>query len=95
MGSGGAGDLARIGGTVVGAYLLFIHVMGDAIAFPVVGWLSDQFGIDIAVLVLPVVAFLGGVVVLLGARTVTRDMDRASTRVTGTFRRARGVRHPG
>lgn len=82
---------ARIGGTVVGAYLLFIHVMGDAIAFPMVGWLSDEFGIDTAVLVLPVVAAVGGAVVLLGARTVTRDMDRASTRVTGTFRRVRGT----
>lgn len=77
----------RIGATVVGAYLLFIHVVGDAISFPLIGFLSDRFGIDFAVMILPVVAFIGGIVVLTGALTVVRDMDRASTRVTGTFRR--------
>lgn len=66
---------ARIGATVAGAYLLFIHLAGDAIAFPLVGGLSDRFGIQRAVLLLPVVAMLGGLVVLLAVRTVGRDME--------------------
>ena len=37
---------ARISATVAGAYLLFIHLAGDAIALPLVGTLSDRFGLD-------------------------------------------------
>lgn len=67
---------ARIGSTVVGAYLLFIHLAGDAIALPLVGFLSDKFGIERAVIVLPVVSLLGGIVMLGAMRTVVRDMQR-------------------
>jgi sugar phosphate permease len=67
---------SRISATVVGAYLLFIHLAGDAIAFPLVGALSDRFGIDRAVFVLPSVAILGGLVILGAARTVSSDMRR-------------------
>ncbi|HET9134701.1 MAG TPA: MFS transporter [Gemmatimonadales bacterium] len=67
---------ARIGATVSGAYLLFIHLAGDAIAFPLVGTLSDRIGLDRAVLVLPIVATLGGAVILGGLRTVVRDRAR-------------------
>jgi hypothetical protein len=69
---------ARISATVAGAYLLFIHLAGDAISFPLVGALSDRFGISTAVLVLPSVAIAGGLVVALGIRTVGRDMARVS-----------------
>ncbi len=83
---------ARIGATVIGAYLLFIHLVGDAIAFPIVGMLSDRFGISRAILLLPIVALVGGLVTLGAAGTVVRDMDRASLRTTGVFRRPRGLR---
>jgi predicted MFS family arabinose efflux permease len=66
----------RIGTTVAGAYLMFIHLAGDAIAFPLVGTLSDQFGIGTAVLVLPAVTLLGAVVVMGAIRTVGADMAR-------------------
>ncbi|HEY8104604.1 MAG TPA: MFS transporter [Gemmatimonadales bacterium] len=69
---------ARVGATVAGAYLLFIHLAGDAIAFPLVGALSDRFGIDRAVFVLPSVALLGGLVVLGALRTVGADMKRVT-----------------
>ena len=72
---------ARISATVAGAYLLFIHLAGDTISFPLIGALSDRFGISRAVLVLPTVALLGGLVVLLAVRTVGRDMRRVG--VTG------------
>jgi hypothetical protein len=38
--------------------------------------LSDRFGIDRAVFVLPFVATLGGLVILGAARTVAQDMQR-------------------
>jgi sugar phosphate permease len=68
----------RISATVAGAYLLFIHLAGDAIALPLVGTLSDYFGLDRAVLLLPSVVILGGLVVLGAARTVKRDMARCA-----------------
>jgi sugar phosphate permease len=65
---------ARVGATVAGAYLLFIHLAGDAIAFPLVGALSDRFGLDHAMFLLPVVATLGGLVILGARRTIETDM---------------------
>jgi MFS family permease len=68
---------AKIGATVAGAYLLFIHLVGDTVAFPLVGALSDRFGLDQAVLLLPSVAILGGLIILGASRTVARDVVRA------------------
>lgn len=67
----------RISATVAGAYLLFIHLAGDAISLPLVGTLSDVFGLDRAITLLPLVVILGGVVVLGALRTVARDMARS------------------
>ncbi|HEX6616471.1 MAG TPA: MFS transporter [Gemmatimonadales bacterium] len=67
---------SRISATVAGAYLLFIHLAGDAIALPLVGTLSDRFGLDRAILLLPTVVIAGGAVVLGALRTVGRDMRR-------------------
>jgi MFS family permease len=69
---------ARISATAMGAYLMFIHVAGDAIALPLVGTLSDQFGLDRAILILPFVAIIGGVVVMFATRYIRRDMTRAA-----------------
>jgi predicted MFS family arabinose efflux permease len=68
---------SRIGATVAGAYLLFIHLVGDAVAFPLVGMLSDRYGLGSAILVLPAVSLLGGLVVLGAAPSVRRDSARA------------------
>ena len=67
---------ARIGATVVGAYLLFIHVAGDAIALPLVGFLSDRFGIDRAIFLLPAAV----------ARSVAWCSSSACGRCCGTWR---------
>jgi len=77
---------SRIGATVSGAYLLFIHLAGDAIAFPLVGSLSDRIGLDRAVMVLPIVAVIGGLVTLGAMRTVRRDMDRIEISTSGSHR---------
>jgi len=76
----------RISATVAGAYLLFIHLAGDAIALPLVGTLSDRFGLDQAILLLPAVVIVGGVVALFATRTVRQDMSRvesAAARLAG------------
>lgn len=65
---------SAIGSTVVGAYFLFIHVAGDALAFPLVGYLSDRFSLARAMFVLPAVAFFGGLVVLGATLTIRQDM---------------------
>jgi MFS family permease len=75
---------SRISATVVGAYLLFIHLAGDAIAFPLIGSLSDRFGLDRAVLLLPMVSVAGGFVILAAGKYIRRDMARA-TLPTGEY----------
>ena len=75
---------ARIGATVMGAYLLFIHLVGDAVAFPLVGFLSDRFGIDRAIFILPAASIAGGVVLFFGVRTVLRDIAFVAARTTAT-----------
>ena len=57
--------------------LLFIHIAGDSIAFPLVGMLSDRFGLDRAIYVLPVAALIGGIVVLGASRWLVSDVRRA------------------
>ncbi len=68
----------RISATAMGAYLMFIHVAGDAIALPLVGNLSDRFGLDRAILILPFVSMTGGLVVMFATRYIRRDMTRAA-----------------
>jgi MFS family permease len=68
---------ARIGASVIGTYVFFTHIAGDAIAYPLVGALSDAFGLRTAMLVLPAAAFAGGLVVLRATRTMARDRARA------------------
>ncbi len=65
-----------IGATVMGAYVFFIHIAGDAVALPVVGFLSDRYGLRVALMTLPAVGLLGGALLLLAVPTVGRDMAR-------------------
>jgi Na+/melibiose symporter-like transporter len=71
---------ASIGSTVVGGYLLFIHLAGDAIAFPLIGSLSDRFTLERAVILLPIVALVGGIAALGALTTITKDMARLARR---------------
>jgi hypothetical protein len=70
----------------MGAFLLFSHLAGDAIAPPLIGYLSDRLqavwhlsadeALRRAMLLLPTVGLVGGLVLLLALRTVGRDMKR-------------------
>ncbi len=63
--------------SVLGAFVLFSHLAGDALAPPLIGYLSDSTGdLRTAMLLLPAVGLLGGLVILIGLRTVSRDMER-------------------
>jgi MFS transporter, Spinster family, sphingosine-1-phosphate transporter len=68
---------SRIATTVAGAFLMFIHLAGDAIAFPLVGVLSDRFGIQRGILLLPIASLLGALIVLMAVRTLAADTVRA------------------
>jgi predicted MFS family arabinose efflux permease len=65
-----------VAATVMGAYVFFIHIAGDAVALPVVGFLSDRYGLQAAMLTLPAVGLLGALLLLVSVRTVARDMAR-------------------
>jgi len=70
---------AAVQASVLGAFVLFSHLAGDALAPPLIGYLSDQMGsIRTAMLLLPAVGLLGGAVILIGLTTVGRDMKRVS-----------------
>ena len=63
--------------SVLGAFVLFSHLAGDALAPPLIGYLSDRTGsLRGAMLLLPAVGVLGGVVILVALTTVARDMRR-------------------
>lgn len=66
--------------SVLGAFVLFSHLAGDALAPPLIGYLSDRTGsLRTAMLLLPAVGLLGGLVILIGLKTVGRDMTRVSS----------------
>ena len=69
----------EIAATVMGAYVFFIHIAGDAVALPVIGALSDRFGLRAAMMSLPMVGLLGGVILMFALFTVRRDMERVRT----------------
>ena len=77
---------AAVRSSVMGAFLLFSHLAGDAVAPPLIGFLSDRLqstwhlpadvALQRAMLLLPAVGLLGGIVILFALRTVGRDMSR-------------------
>lgn len=85
---------ARLSATVAGAYLLFIHLAGDAVAFPLVGMLSDKFGLDRAMYLLPIMSMAGGLVVIAARGTIARDITQVS-KVTGEWKVVGGGRTSG
>ena len=65
--------------SVLGAFVLFSHLAGDALAPPLIGYLSDRIGdLRTAMLLLPAVGMLGGLVILIGLKTVSHDMARVA-----------------
>ncbi len=67
---------AAVRASVLGAYVLFSHLAGDAIAPPLIGYLSDRVGLRPAMLLLPTAGALGGLLILIALTTVGKDMAR-------------------
>lgn len=68
---------AAVRASVTGAFVLFSHLAGDALAPPLVGYLSDKTrSIQTAMMILPVAGVVGGFVILVALRTVGHDMRR-------------------
>ena len=61
--------------------IFFIHALGDAISPSILGWLSDQWGLQNALLVTPVVMALAGIFCFICGRFVADDMARAEERM--------------
>jgi len=76
---------AEMRATAVALSIFAIHIFGDVPAPTLVGVISDRSSLGEAVLILPVAAFLGGVIWVYAAR-------RASTRVV--LSSATGVKDP-
>jgi MFS family permease len=64
--------------SVLGGYVLFSHLAGDAIAPPLVGYLSDRVGLRPAMLLLPTAGALGGLLILIALTTIGKDMARGT-----------------
>jgi MFS transporter, Spinster family, sphingosine-1-phosphate transporter len=58
--------------------IFVIHALGDAISPPVIGAISDRFGMNIGFAAVSVMMFLGGIVWLIAARHLEQDTRRAS-----------------
>jgi MFS family permease len=68
---------AAVRASVAGAFVLFSHLAGDALAPPLVGYLSDTtHSIQTAMMILPIAGVVGGAVILVALKTVGRDMAR-------------------
>lgn len=83
---------AAVRSSVMGAFLLFSHLAGDAVAPPLIGYFSDRLqstwhlaaddALRRAMLLLPAVGLVGGVVILFALRTVQQDMARVKRSAT-------------
>lgn len=60
--------------------ILVIHLLGDAISPPLIGWLGED-NLDLGFTVVAVVTAIGGVAWLCGARFLERDTRLAPTRL--------------
>lgn len=54
--------------TAMAVNIFFIHALGDAISPPIIGMLSDRFGLAQAVLLAPATMFVSGIVLLYAIR---------------------------
>jgi MFS family permease len=68
----------RFRATSAAYYIFAVHLLGDAISPPIIGWISQESELRHALLLPVGVALLGCLFFLLGTRTVASDMDLAA-----------------
>ena len=57
--------------------IFFIHALGDAVSPSILGWLSDRWGLQSALLITPGAMLLAGIFCFICGRYVVRDMAHA------------------
>jgi len=57
--------------------IFFIHALGDAVSPYLIGWLSDQWGLQSALLITPVAMVTAGLFCFICGRFVVKDMAQA------------------
>jgi predicted MFS family arabinose efflux permease len=69
--------------TALAINILLGHILGNLPSVPLVGWLSDVTGdLRLALLAVPLIASLGGLVALLGARSAGADRQQMLSSLT-------------
>lgn len=58
--------------------ILVIHLLGDAISPPLMGWIADRWNMDAAFMFVGLTFLIGGVFWLVGAKYLARDTAAAS-----------------
>jgi hypothetical protein len=61
--------------------IFIIHALGDAISPPLIGWMSDRWGMNVGFAAVSVMMLVGGVIWMAGAPYLGRDTDRAPHRL--------------
>jgi MFS family permease len=62
--------------------IFVIHLLGDAVSPPLIGLMSDRWGMNVAFTVVSLMILVGGVLWLFGAKHLEDDTRRAPTRLT-------------
>ena len=58
----------------VGLSVLIYHLLGDALSPPIIGWLGDKLSLATAITLNAIPVFLGGLVLVVGARVLHRPV---------------------
>jgi MFS family permease len=61
--------------------IFVIHLLGDAVSPPLIGWMSDRWGMNTAFTVVSIMILIGGILWLYGAKFLEEDTRRAPGRL--------------
>lgn len=66
---------AQIRATAMAVNIFFIHALGDAISPPIIGMLSDRFGLFRATMITPAMMLISGVILMYAIRPQNRETE--------------------
>ena len=70
--------------TAQGLYIFLIHLLGDTPSPWIIGWLADFSSLQTALLPLPIINIVGGLIFLAGCREITRESYRQQKHSSAT-----------
>lgn len=82
---------AEIRATAMAVNIFFIHALGDAISPPIIGVLSDRFGLFPATMIAPAMMIAGATVLLYAIRFQNRGPRTPDVACSGPDARSRGT----